>query len=317
MHFPNVHRRQFLVTSAAATLGAMTSNDLDAAPTKPAIPIVDTHQHLRDVEQKSLQWLPADNSLAAKQMEDYIAAVDGMNVVQSIYMEVNLPVEQQDAEIEHVTRLCEAKQYPLVAAIVGGHPAEPGFRDYVAQHRDNPWIRGVRQTLHGATTPQGLCLQDAFVDGMHALAEVGWSYDLCMRSTELADGAKLASLCPDTRFVLDHCGNASVLSEDLSQWRRDIAAVAAQPNTIGKISGVIASGAGGRWSRQNLAPIINHSLDVFGPDRVVFGGDWPVCTRAASLAEWITTLREIVATRPIDEQEKLFHKNAQAFFRLA
>ena len=87
-------------------------------------------------------------------------------------------------------------------------------------------------------------------------------------------------------------------------------------NVIGKISGIIASGAGGKWSVENLAPIVNHTLDVFGPDRVVFGGDWPVCTLAATFRQWVEALRAIVADRPLEERRKLFHDNAVKFYRL-
>ena len=90
---------------------------------------------------------------------------------------------------------------------------------------------------------------------------------------------------------------------------------AKQKNVICKISGIVA-GVPEKWSAEDLSPIVNHCLDVFGPDRVVFGGDWPVCLRGASYRQWVLALREIVASRPLADQRKLWHDNAVRFYGL-
>src|SRR5438309_11758553 len=140
------------------------------------------------------------------------------------------------------------------------------------------------------------------------------SFDICVRPGELLDAAKLIDACPDTRFILDHCGNASVRAGDLSVWRADIDRLARRPNLVCKVSGIVASAAPGPWTADDLAPIINHVLDTFGPDRVMFGGDWPVCTMAATYRQWVEALRSIVANRPEVDRRKLFHDNAAAFY---
>ncbi len=137
-----------------------------------------------------------------------------------------------------------------------------------------------------------------------------------MRPGELADAAKLIDACPGTRFVLDHCGNADVQARDRSGWERDIAAVARRRNVVGKVSGVVAGARPGRWAAEDLGPVVRHTLAVFGPDRVMFGGDWPVCLAAATLAQWVNALKEIVASRKAEEQRKLFHDNAVRFYGL-
>ena len=158
-----------------------------------------------------------------------------------------------------------------------------------------------------------------FVDGVRELGRRELSFDLCMRPAELADGARLVSLCPETRFILDHCGNGSVRFSDpeRDQWKRGVEAVAKHPNAICKISGIVASAKGIPWSAEDLAPIVNHCWEAFGPDRVVFGSDWPVCTLAASLAQWVDALKQIAAGRSESDRRKLFHENAVRFYRLA
>jgi predicted TIM-barrel fold metal-dependent hydrolase len=110
--------------------------------------------------------------------------------------------------------------------------------------------------------------------------------------------------------------DADVFSSDLTQWKRGIAAVARRPDACCKISGIVASTRGHVWRAADLAPIIKHVLSEFGPDRVVFGGDWPVCTLGAPLATWLQALREVVRDRTPDDQRKLFHDNATQVYGL-
>jgi len=214
-----------------------------------------------------------------------------------------------------VSDLCRDKHSGMAAAVISGRPGEEGFAAYIKKFKDSPYIKGVRQVLHVPSTKPGTCLEKQFVASVRLLGELGKSFDLCMRPTELADAAKLLEACPDTRFILDHCGNESALTKDHTAWKRDIVALAKKKNVVCKISGQVDKAAE-NWKPEDLAPIINHCLDEFGQDRVMFGGDWPVCTLRASLAEWVTAIRSIVAGRKVSEQRKLFHDNAVAFYGL-
>ena len=287
------------------------------------MPVVDTHQHLWDLTRFRLPWLQGAGPLNRSYVtRDYLEAARGLNIVKAVYMEVDVAPEQHVAEAEHLIELCRSGAGPTVAAVIGGRPASEGFRDYIARFKGNAYIKGVRQVLHGA--PRGLCLEPRFVQGVRALGELGMSYDLCMRPGELGDGLKLVEQCPDTRFIVDHCGNADPKafrpdgpkSHDPDPWRRDMAALAKAKTTICKISGIVASAPKG-WTPDDLAPIINHCLESFGPDRVVFGGDWPICTAGATLAQWVEALKVVIRNRPEPDQRKLLHDNAVRFYGLA
>jgi predicted TIM-barrel fold metal-dependent hydrolase len=204
----------------------------------------------------------------------------------------------------------------MAAAVISGRPALDGFRKYITAYKDSKYIKGVRQVLHGDGTPKGYCLDKKFIAGVQLLGELGMSYDICIRPGELFDAAKLIDECPGTRFILDHCGNANVQAKDQNQWKKDIAEVAKRKKVVCKVSGIIASAKPGEWTSGQLAPIIKHVLEVFGPDRVMFGGDWPVCTIAAPLNVWIETLYLIVKDRSDEHLRKLFHDNAVKFYGL-
>jgi predicted TIM-barrel fold metal-dependent hydrolase len=319
---PGPGRRRFLahaagLLAAAAAPRASAQSRPKTEESRTMIPIIDTHQHLWDLSRFRLPWQQPGSPLARSfVMRDYLEATAGLDVVKSIYMEVDVEPSQQPAEAEYVIEICKRGDTPMVAAVISGRPASEGFKDYITRFKESPYIKGVRQVLHVPGTPPGYCLGENFVRGIRLLGTLGLSYDLCMRAAELRDAAALIDACPETRFILDHCGNASVRSGDLSAWRADIGQVARRKNVVCKVSGIVASAAPGPWSADDLAPIVNHVLDTFGPDRVMFGGDWPVCTLAATYRQWVEALRSIVRERPAEDQKKLFHDNAQAFYRL-
>lgn len=325
-------RRQFFAHSAlAATAGALTGLPAALAAEsrkQQPLPIVDCHQHLWDLTKFKLSWLQPNTLLGKSyQMDDYLKAAEGLGIDRAVYMEVDVIPEQQLAEAEAVIAVCQSGQFPTVAGVISGRPAEAAFEPYIRKLAKSPYIKGVRQVLHVPTVKPGMILGEDFVRGIRLLGELGLSYDLCPRTPELSDGAKLVGLCSDTRFIVDHCGNidpkaflsanrrGDAKPSDAEKWKKDIAALAERKNVICKISGIVAR-VPKPWSAADLAKPINHCLDCFGPDRVIFGSDWPVCLGGATLHEWVVALREIIAERPLADQKKLWSENAVKFYGL-
>lgn len=309
-------RRRFLRQATAGFVLGLAPRDRFAAAEDDTMRIVDTHQHLWDLRKFRLPWLKGAAGLNRNfLMEDYLEATKGLNIVKSVYMEVDVDPAQQVEEAEYVIELCRRRQGPMVGAVISGRPISEDFRAYLARFKGSPEVKGLRQVLHGS--PPGYCLDERFIAGIRLLGEHGLSFDVCIRPQELRDAARLIAACPDTSFILDHCGNANVRAKDRTAWRDDLARVAELKNVVGKVSGIVASAAPDPWTADDLAPIINHVLDVFGPDRVVFGGDWPVCTLAATYHEWVDALMTIVRPRSDEDRKKLFHDNAVRVYRLA
>ena len=289
--------------------------------------IIDTHQHLWDLDKFDLPWTvgasPLDRSYLTA---DYLEATADLDVTKAIYMEVDVQEAQCEEEADFIIDLCERDDNPTCAAVISGRPLDDEFRAYVDRFRSHECIKGIRQVLHPDSAPRGLCVEEKYVANIRYLGSVGLRFDLCLRAGELADAVSLVDLCPDTRFVLDHCGNADpyVINESegetapahsRDQWLRDIEALGQRSNVICKISGIVAR-ARSNWSPTDLAPTVDHCLNCFGLERVVFGGDWPVCTVGASYGEWVAALRQIVSQRSAAEQQNLFHDNAMRFYEL-
>ncbi|MCR4411098.1 MAG: amidohydrolase family protein [Thermoguttaceae bacterium] len=326
-------RRDF-VRSSAAGCAALAAQVLLAAEPKPmsdasVLPVVDTHQHLWDLKRLRLPWLDSAGPLNRSYlMSDYLEATAGLGVVQAVYMEVDVAADQKLAEAEWIVGICQRKEGPTRAAVIGGLVGTEEFPPYIRRFKGSPFVKGVRHLLFRPETRGGRCLDKTFVEHVRLLGELGMSFDICIAAEELADGVKLVDACPGTRFILDHCGNADVKrfiasATDASarrykeQWRRDIAAMASRKNVVCKISGIVASAPKDQWRADDLAPIVEHCLATFGPDRVMFGGDWPVCTRAATYRQWVEALRQIVRARSEADNRRLFAENAIRFYGLS
>ena len=172
--------------------------------------IIDTHQHLWDRTRFDLPWLKDAKEPLSKDHtpEVYAQETAGLGISATIYMEVDVRHDQREAEAKYVYGLCDDPKNPMAGAVVGGDPAQGDFKAYLDRIA-SPHLKGVRQVLHGGLA-KGYCLKPEFVVGVQELGKRGLRYDLCLRSDELADGAALAKKSPETRFVLDHCGNAPV-----------------------------------------------------------------------------------------------------------
>lgn len=331
-HAGRISRRGLL---AAAAAEAMTLASARAAPTGPQpeeplppLPMVDTHQHLWDLSRLKLPWLAGAGHLNRSYlMDDYRRATAGLNLVKAVYMEVDVVAQQKQAEAEWILDICRRKDSPTCAAVIGGLVGTEEFPAYIRRFKDNPYIKGVRHLLFRPETRGGRCLDPLFLTHIRLLGELGMRFDICIAAEELGDAIKLVDACPGTRFVLDHCGNADVkrflasrheeaARQYVEHWRRQIGQLAQRKNVVCKISGIVASARPGQWSAEDLAPIVRHCLESFGPDRVMFGGDWPVCTRAATFRQWAAALWAIVRDRPEDANRKLLADNAMRFYEL-
>jgi len=321
-----MNRRDFMKRASQIAVAASTAFPRRSAGKESAvsIPIIDTHQHLWDLSRFKLTWLspPLDRSFTTR---DYIEATQGLNIVKAIYMEVGMPAEQRLQEAEYVIELCKDPNSRTRAAVIAGSPADDGFESYITRFKDSPYIKGVR----GAFSSAKQMSDERAIRNLRLLGDLGMRFDLNVPPQSLTEATQLVAQCPGTRFVLDHCGNVDPVAlfprdhaaprlaqHSPEQWKQDMDKLAAKPNIICKTSGLVDNVPGYPLTADDLAPMINHCLDAFGPDRVVFGSDWPVCLRGTTLRHWVELLREVTTGRTEQDRRKLFCENAAKFYDL-
>lgn len=280
-------------------------------------PIIDSHVHLWNPARQRMRWLDGNTAIERPfTLDDFGAAAAGLPVEGIVYVEVAVEPAYAFLEAQAVATL--AQQEPRIQGIVAAAPVEDGplIRDYLAALVAlGPQIKGVRRLLQGESDP-AFCLRPGFVAGVRLLPEFGLSFDLCIYHHQLPAVIDLVAACPETAFVLDHLGKPDIKNGTLDPWREQLAALAALPNVDCKVSGIVTEADHGSWQQEQLAPYVAHALAVFGEDRVLFGGDWPVALLASPYERWVATLDDLTSHLSDEARQKLWQRNARRVYRL-
>jgi predicted TIM-barrel fold metal-dependent hydrolase len=274
---------------------------------------IDTHQHLWDLRQFPYSWcagIPALNKSFL--LDDYLAAAQGTGIVKTIFVECDVDEPHALAEAQAIQKLAE--RHPLIAGIVAAaRPERADFPEQLDELLKLPKLRGIRRVLHVAPdeTPQSAL----FAENVRRLAAHKLTFDLCVLARQLPLAIALAKQCPEVQFVLDHCGVPDVKGKAFDPWRAHLKEIAALPNVACKISGLVAY-AGERWTVADLRPWVEHVISSFGWDRIVWGGDWPVCTLTATLRQWSEATDELLRAATESQRGLLNYRNAERIYRV-
>lgn len=278
--------------------------------------ITDSHVHLWDVAQFHLDWL-GDYPVLNRSFltEDFDAATENAPVETIVFVQCDVRPEEHLAEAQWVSTLAQSE--PRIAAIVAGADLENGerARPLLDELQKLPLVKGVRRLLQGESDSE-FCLRPDFLRGVQMLEEYDFSFDICISHAQLAATIEMVKRCPNVRFVLDHIAKPDIKNQLLEPWKTQMSTLAKLPNVDCKISGAVTEGDLQNWTREEIAPYIEHAISAFGWERVMFGGDWPVVLLASSYSRWLQTLGEIVSGCSADEQAKLFSENADRFYRI-
>jgi len=274
---------------------------------------IDTHQHLIYPDRFRYDWAAGIPALQGSfRLEEYRMAAEGCGIRESIFMEVDVPEEQSNAEAAFFCSLAENPANRISGVIAA---CRPEHSDFAAQLEAtaHPRLVGCRRVLH--TQPDGLSTTPLFRENVARIGKAGLTFDLCLLPRQLAAGAALIDACPDTRFILDHCGVPDIASGNLTFWRGQLLEISRRPNLSCKISGIIAYAAG-EITADTLRPVVEHAINCFGWDRLVWGSDWPVCNLTRDLGTWTRILDEILSGSSDDQLARLHHRNAREIYRI-
>jgi L-fuconolactonase len=220
------------------------------------------------------------------------------------------------AEAAELLRI--AADTPEIAGVVAWlDPAADDVTDTIAAYRALPGgdrLVGVRSQVQSETTDH---LDRADVRrGLAAIGAAGLAFDLVVRADQLESAARVARALPEVRFVLDHLGKPQIRAGEIDGWGAALRAFAAAPNTYAKLSGLVTEADPTSWTVGDLQPYVYEAMAAFGPDRLMFGSDWPVCLLAASYGEVHAALIESLGPLPERDARAIFGGTAASAYRL-
>jgi len=249
---------------------------------------------------------------AAFPVEKYKEVANAAGITGSIFMEVDVNEEDQLGEAQFFLKMSEDPANGIMGVIASGRPEKDGFSDYLDEI-SHPALKGIRRVMHVFDkSPIG----EILTQNVRILAEKNLVFDICALPRQLPDMVSLVGQCSNTRFVLDHCGKPPITSGDLSLWKKNIVEMASYDNVCCKVSGLVDLCSADRVNRVAVQPVFDHVLENFGSDRIIFGGDWPICELSSSLGDWVTIAGELVAPLSLDEKENFWSGNAIRTYNL-
>ena len=276
--------------------------------------------HFWDPAELHYPWLEAVPALhRAFQPADYAAATGEVPIAKLVFVEGNCRPEEARREVQLVERLAGAE--PRIAGIIAFADLTEGLgtRGSRLEHTldglaSSPRVKGIRHNIQGQ--PAGFCLQPAFVRGVQTVGRRGLTFDLCATHDQLRDVADLVQQCPDTGFVLDHCGKPAIRTGRLDPWRADVARLAAHDNVWCKLSGLLTEADAADRRDDVLIPYAACVVECFGSERVMYGSDWPVLTVAGSYCDWYAFTDRFTARWSAAERRRFYAGTAARVYGL-
>ncbi|MET9657685.1 amidohydrolase family protein [Streptomyces sp. NPDC006510] len=278
--------------------------------------IVDAHHHVWDLSVRDQDWITGgelaplrrDFTLADLGPEAHAVGVHATVLVQTV------TVAEETPEF-----LALAHESDLVAGVVGWCDlTAPDVADTLAALRELPGgdrLVGIRHQVQGEPDPAWLLRPDVR-RGLRAVADAGLVYDLVVQARQLPATVQAAALLPELTFVLDHAGKPPVAAGELRPWADDVRALAARPNTVCKLSGLVTEADPRSWTVNDLRPYADTVIDAFGTDRLMFGSDWPVCRLAATYEVVVDTARTLTDALTGDERARVLATTAERVYGL-
>ena len=280
------------------------------------ISLLDTHQHLVYREKASYGWTKDIPLLAEENfiLDDYKTLTEGLDIGGTLFMETGVDDPDYQQETRFVKSLADNSDNGMIGLISSIRPeSDEAFENWLEETIEMGVV-GYRRILH--VMPDDTSQSDIFRKNVRKIGVSGKTFDICFLPGQLPIACELAKACENTKLILNHCGVPDIAGDGLDPWRQDIKALAQIPNVICKLSGLMAYCAPGTSSLETIEPYVDHVLNCFGPNRMVWGSDWPVVNLAKGLPEWIAVTRKILGKLSADEASSIAYGTAQIVYKV-
>jgi L-fuconolactonase len=280
-------------------------------------PVIDAHHYFWKYKPADFPWITTD--MEALRHDHRLAELEHDLEFSGVEQVISVQCRRTDRENHFLIEQAK-KSDGLVAGVVGWAPLDcRELRVFLDQYIHEPLLKGIREVITDTADEQFLENPD-FDQGIRELTRLDLAFDLMVSEQQLPAAIALADRHPDQRMVLNHCGNPLIKAGSFSEsWAHDIRELARRPHVFCKISGLTAGldpTAGSTRHSELLRPWFDTVCKAFGPDRMMYGSDWPVCNLTTSYPAWLTTVDDLIF--PLSEAEKtaIYQDTAMRFYQI-
>ncbi|MBO0827493.1 MAG: amidohydrolase family protein [Streptosporangiales bacterium] len=277
------------------------------------MPVIDAHQHFWDLDRVAYPWLTPRSGTIYRTFEPQELAPQ----LAAAGVDATVLVQAANSFDDTEAMLDNAGRHPFIAAVVGWVPLERPDEAASAAVRfaRDPVFTGVRHLIHDEPDPDWV-VRDDVVGGLQVLVEHDLSFDLVALTRHLRHVPTLAERVPGLRMVIDHLAKPPIRERGWEPWASLLASAADCPGVYAKISGLNTAADPETWTADDLRPYVDHAIEVFGTDRLMFGSDWPVATLAGDYAKVWAETNALLAGLSADERAAVLGGNAARFYRI-
>ena len=226
---------------------------------------------------------------------------------------VAVQADQSEDETDFLLSL--AAQHDFIRGVVGWVDLRAHDLDErVARWSSAQALKGFRHIAQGE--PDDFLTRPDVIAGIRRIGELGYTYDILIYPRQLAAALELVQQCPGVQFVLDHCAKPAIATGDLAEWQKGISSIARYENVTCKVSGLVTEASWSSWTYDDLRPVLDTVADAFGPERLMFGSDWPVCLLAAEYSRVADVIERWAAQWSEIERARVFGGTAVAVYDL-
>jgi L-fuconolactonase len=274
--------------------------------------ITDSHQHFWQVGRFAYPWMSSDLGVLYRDyLPSQLEPVLADNAVSNTVL-----VQASNSVEESRWLLSLADENPFIAGVVGWVDlVSPNVESQLEEFTAHPKFKGVRHLVESEPADDWL-VQPEVLRGLKRLAAYGISYDLLLHTRHLKYIPRVVDSCTDLQFVIDHMAKPPIASGEIEDWKRELKPLAAYANVQCKLSGLVTEANWTSWQVDDLRPYVETVVELFGPQRMMFGSDHPVCLLAASYGQVLDAFQEILRNLNSVERDLIFSKNAEKFYRL-
>jgi L-fuconolactonase len=275
---------------------------------------IDSHHHFWEYSAEQYPWISEPMGLLRRDFlpPDLLAEANA-NQVGGV-----ISVQARQIEEETSWLLSMASSHDWIRGVVGWLPLQsPDIRETMVPYRDAAKLCGLRHVVQDEQD-DGFLDRPEFNNGVRSMLEFGWTYDLLIYSRQLPFAIPFVDRHPDQVFVLDHIAKPTIRSgHHADQWDRDLRELAKRSNVFCKFSGVVTEVRDQEWTSSQIEPYWNTALEAFGPSRLMFGTDWPVCLLKASYTRWVNAVDAFASKLSASEQNQFWFENAVRAYNLS
>jgi L-fuconolactonase len=280
---------------------------------------IDAHQHFWNPARVEVEWMRPLRGKAAERLVRPVlpAELEPILTHHRIDRTVLVQVATNDAEADFLFSLAESHDF-IAGAVVWLDMDRLDFEHRLTRYMAHPEFLGVRPMIENIQDP-GWLKRPAVRRAFRALEEREVCFDFLIKHHQLPAALDILDSFPQLRAVLDHVAKPDIAHGTLEPWRELVARASQHPNVYCKLSGMITEADHERWTEGDLRPFITHAVSCFGPQRSMFGSDWPVCTLAGSYDQVVDALQHNLEPLRLTMQEEscIFGHTACEFYRLA